>query len=98
MCRRAKKGDWFRGDEKSNESVIFVPATPGSVLKRRYQEVLEKAKVRMAVADVPGPSVKRGLQKYDLFKKKMCRDAEKCMACYDGDGGDAGMRGNLRKR
>ena len=92
-CRRAKKEDWFRGGEKNNESVIFVPATPGSVLKRRYQEVLKKAKVRMAVAEVPGESIKRRLQKSDPFKKKTCRDAEKCMVCYDGDGGKCRSEG-----
>ena len=26
-CRRAKKGEWFKGGEQGNETVIFVPAT-----------------------------------------------------------------------
>jgi hypothetical protein len=28
--RRAKKGDWFKGGDQRNESVVFVPAPPGS--------------------------------------------------------------------
>ena len=97
MCRRAKMGDWFWGGEKSNESVIFVAATPRSVLKRRYQEhgeeVLEKAKLRMTVTEVPGASVKRRLQKSDPFMKKTCRDAEKCMYVLMEMEGDAGVKG-----
>ena len=35
--RRAKKGEWFKRGDQGNESVMFVPAMPGSELRRRYQ-------------------------------------------------------------
>ena len=85
--RRAKKGDWFKGGDQRNESVVFVPATPGSELRRRYQKIIQDAKVRIAVAEVPGASLKKRIQKSDPFREKTCRDADVCMVCGDGDGG-----------
>ena len=39
----------FRGKEGKNETVVFVPTTTGSELKKRYQKTIEKAKVKVAV-------------------------------------------------
>ena len=86
-CRRAKKGEWFKGGEQGNETVIFVPATPGGELKRRYQEVIRAAKVKVGVSEVPGANLKKRLQKSDPFKERKCNDSEKCMVCGDGKGG-----------
>ena len=55
--RRARKSDWFKGGDQRNESVVFVPATSGSELRRRYQKIIQDAKVRIAVAEVPGASL-----------------------------------------
>ena len=38
--KRVKKNEWFRGKEGKNETVVFVPATPGSELKKRYQKII----------------------------------------------------------
>ena len=67
--------------------MVFVPATPGSELKRRYQKVIEAAKVKVTVAEVPGASLRRRLQKSDPFRQSRCRDIDKCMVCGDGKGG-----------
>ena len=67
--RRAKMSEWFKGGGQGNETVIFVPATPDSELKRRYQKVITAAKVKVAVAEVPGASLKRRLQKSDPFRE-----------------------------
>ena len=55
-ARRAGKVDWYkkRKGEDSNESVVFVPATPGGVMRKRYVEAIEKAGVKIGVAEVPG--------------------------------------------
>ena len=87
-ARRKKKSEWFKGAEGRNESVIFVPATPGSELKKRYMETIKKAGVRVAVAEVPGCSVKSKVQKSDPFRSRECGDADKCMVC--GNGGRGG--------
>ena len=84
-CRRAKKGDWFKGGKQKNETVIFVPATPGGELRKRYQKLISDTKVKVAVAEVPGASIKKRLQKSDPFKEEKCRDPAKCMVC-DGEG------------
>ena len=85
--RRAKMSEWFKGGGQGNETVIFVPATPDSELKRRYQKVITAAKVKVAVAEVPGASLKRRLQKSDPFRESKCRDRDKCMVCGEGKGG-----------
>ena len=66
---------------------MVVPATPGSELRRRYQKVIEDSKVRIAVAEVPGNSLKKRMQKSDPFREKSCRNADMCMVCGDGEGG-----------
>ena len=82
--RRAKKGDWFKGGDQGNESVVFVPAMPGSELRRRrYQKVIKDAKV----------SIKKRIQKSDPFREKMCRGAAVCMVCSGGDGGECRREG-----
>ena len=83
--RRKKKGDWFSGEGK-NETVIFVPPTPGGELRRRFMQTIKSAKAKIAIAEVPGMSIKRRLQVSDPFKSLKCGDQEKCMVC-DGKGG-----------
>ena len=85
--RRTKKGEWFKGSGSKYETVIFVPATPGSELKKRYMETIEKAEARIAVAEVPGKSIQRRLQRSDPFKGKKCGDPDRCMVCTSGGSG-----------
>ena len=89
-ARRARKDDWFRErkgkGEHDNESVVFVPATPGGVMRKRYVEAIEKAGVKIGVAEVPGPNLKQRLQRSDPFKEKKCT-GEGCLVCEEGDGG-----------
>ena len=44
---------------------MFVPATPGGVLKKRYEKAISEAGVRIVVAEIPGISLKQRLQKSD---------------------------------
>lgn len=41
---------WKRKGKHSNESVVFVPATPGGVMRKRYMEAIEKAGLKIGVA------------------------------------------------
>ena len=92
MERRAKKSEWFKGTKKKkNETVIFVPTTPGGELRKRYLEKIEEAKIKIAVAEVPGRSLKKRLQRSDPFKGRKCEDPDKCMVCM---GGGRGCRSN----
>ena len=54
--------------------MVFIPATPGSELKKRYQRVIEKSGIRVAVAEVPGTTLKQRLQTSEEGASgKMCR-------------------------
>ena len=85
--KKRKKSNWFRGKEGKNESVLFVPATPGGELKKKYQEVIGAAEVKIAVVEVPGTTMKRKLQKSDPFKKPKCEKEENCLVCSGSDRG-----------
>ena len=56
-----------------------------------YPKLISHAKINIAMADVPGPSIKNRLQKSDPFKESKCRDPTKCVV----RGGD-GKYGNCR--
>ena len=91
-ARRKKKSEGFKGAERKNESVIFVLATLGSELKKRYMETINKAGVRVAVAELTGCRANSKVQKSDLFRGRMCGDADKCMVC-----GNLGSGGRCRR-
>ena len=82
--KRRKRSNWFRG-KGGNESVIFLPTTPGSVLKKRYEKVISQAKMGIAVVEIPGDTLKKRLQRSDPFKREFCDKEERCMVC-SGEG------------
>ena len=90
-ARRNKRSGWFKGPMKRYETVIFVPTTPGGELKKKYMETVERAKVKVAIVEVPGKCLKRRIQKSDPLKEKKCTDQENCMVCV---GGGTGCRSN----
>ena len=56
--RSDRRTDWFKGPKKKVETVIFVPTTPGGELRKRNEETIERAKVKLAVSEVSGKSIK----------------------------------------
>ena len=48
-------------------------------MKRIYEKTISEAGVRIVVANIPGTSLKRRLERYDLFKEKRC-EKERCLA------------------
>ena len=87
-----KKDNWYKkkGIKKRNEndkeykSVIFVQPTKDSVLKRKYEEVIEKSKCNVKVVERAGTSVSQKLQKSYPFNKKKC-DSEVCASNGKGN-------------
>ena len=55
-----------------NETVVFIPVTTGSELKKRCLKTIQRAKVKVAVIEVPGTSVKRKVQRSDPFYSSEC--------------------------
>ena len=68
--KEEKRRSWYR--KGSYSSVIFVPATPESSLKRSLDEDVKKSGLRIRIVEKSGMSVKRVLQRSDPFKKKTC--------------------------
>ena len=80
------KMDWFK--KGGNMSVVFVPATLGSELKKHYEAAVSECRIRLSVVEKSGMSVKSLIQKSDPFQKQQCSDSEKCMVCkVDGSRG-----------
>ena len=84
--RREKKANWFK--KGGNETVVFIPATKGSELKRCFQEIIERSKVKIKVIEKTTRSIKSTLVKQDPFTKKTCNDRS-CMVCKASDTGDS---------
>ena len=82
--RRAKKEDWYK--KGGNRTVIFVPTTPGSQLRKRYEEVVRKTNLKVKVVEKSGMTVKSILQKSDPFTRPGCNTEEDCMVCKGGKG------------
>ena len=79
--KEEKRRSWYRKGNYS--SVIFVPATPESSLKRSLDEDVKKSGLRIRIVEKSGMSVKRVLQRSDPFKKRTC-ERECCFVCRTG--------------
>ena len=82
--REKKKKEWFRKGNK--ESVMFIPATPDSELRKKLQEEVDRKGFKIRVVEKSGTKLVRFLQSNDPFKREGCRDAERCMVCKGEDG------------
>ena len=81
--RRKKKTNWFK--RGGDLSVVFVPATPGSELKRRYEKCIKESGVGIKVVEKSGRTIKSLVQRTDPFQKKQCEDSRNCMICREED-------------
>ena len=77
--RRSQKETWYR--KGGHQSVIFIPATPQSQLRKKYEREIDKTKLKIKVVETSGISVKRMVQRSDPFERRECFDSEKCMVC-----------------
>ena len=79
-----KKINWYK--KGGMKSVVFVPFTPQSQLKKLYKAEIEKAGLPIAIVERAGISLKRQLQKSDPFKSKNC-DRRDCFPSTSGGKG-----------
>ena len=82
--RRGKRESWYR--KGGLDTVIFVPATPGSQLKDRYTREIKDPGFKIKVVEQSGVTLKRMLQRSDPFKEKNCRNIN-CLVCTTGGRG-----------
>ena len=73
---------WYGG----MDGVLFVQATPGSILKREVEYIMKAEGMKVRVAEKGGRQVKQMLQKSDIDGSKFCSD-ENCVVCTTSSSG-----------
>ena len=79
-----KKKVWYQNG--GHASVIFIPTTPGSALKKTLQQEIDKSEFKIKVVEKIGKTVKQHLQTSDPFRGLECR-REDCPVCSSGGRG-----------
>ena len=82
--RRKKKRNWYK--RGGYESVIFVPATPKSTLRKEYEEEVKNSGLKVRIVEQAGTSIKRKMQRSNPFKEQTCHHDE-CLVCSTGGKG-----------
>ena len=77
--KRNKRNNWFK--KKGDDTVIFLPATPGSILKKQYDQVIKNSDFKIKVVEKAGKNLKSRLQKSHPFQKKPCSKVDQCVMC-----------------
>ena len=79
-----KKRNWYT---KGNyESVMFLPATPNSELKKLYDEEIEKRGIKMKIVEKSGIKIKNLFQRNSLLNEKQCNGD--CFICHTSGKGN----------
>jgi hypothetical protein len=79
--KRNKRGTWYK--KGGYESVIFVPATPKSILKQRYEREVKRIRLNIQIVEQSGVTLKQELQRSNPFKERICRSQE-CLVYQSG--------------
>ena len=82
--KRAQKENWYR--KGGNKTVIFVPSTPHSQLKKKYQDIVEKTGLKVKIVEKSGKTLKSIIQKSNPFKQPKCSMVDECLVCRGGRG------------
>ena len=81
-AKSRKKTEWYT--KGGFESVIFIPATPDSKLKKRYEDTVRKTQFKFKVVEKSGTQLKRLVQVSNPFRSSRCNDDE-CFVCNSGE-------------
>ncbi|PFX30192.1 Hemicentin-1 [Stylophora pistillata] len=76
--RKKRRDNWFRKGDY--DTVIFVPATTGSQIKRRYMIEIKATEFKIKVVEQSGTTLKAMLKKSNPFKQRRCTNAD-CLLC-----------------
>ena len=82
--KRKKRENWFR--KKGENTVIFIPATPHSELKKGFDEAIRKSELKIKIIERAGKNLKNRLQRSNPFAKKPCNNVTQCVACEPNKG------------
>lgn len=84
QLKRQKRKDWYK--KGGYRSVIFVPATPNSELRKMLEEDVQSSGIKIKIVETAGTNMKRMLQRSDPFKSRNCLK-EECIVCQSGGKG-----------
>ena len=83
--KREKRENWYK--KGGYDSIVFVPPTPKSKLRKRFEKEIKNTEFKIKVVETAGRSVKNILQKSDPFDNQKCSNKEKCMVCRNNNKG-----------
>ena len=89
--KQKKRENWFK--RGGAETVIFVPNTPNSELKKRYQKEIQEACIKVKVVETTGRSLKSILQRSNPLSDRECNpppptrsnEHNECPVCISGN-------------
>ena len=76
--KRTKRESWYK--KKGSKTVLFVSSTPGSKLRKLYEEEISKTNIKMKVVERAGPNLKKRLQRSNPFGSQGCGKSD-CLVC-----------------
>ena len=79
--KEQKKNDWYK--KGGCDSVMFIPATPGSALKKSYDQIVRDEYLKIRVVEKSGISLRQKLQRSNPFKPRTCSRSD-CFICTTG--------------
>ena len=68
--------DEINGTKEEDTTVIFVPVTPRSVLRRRYEKEIKHVGLDIRVVEQSGITLKHKLQRSNPFQRRQCERQE----------------------
>ena len=90
MEKSGKRDDWYKRGE--DEAVIFVPATTGSQLQKKYQSEIRNQGYKIKVVEKTGTTLKKVLQKSNPFKQQRY-GGKNCLVCKQAGRGPCNAHG-----
>ena len=71
--KRKRRDNWYK---RGYDSVILVPVTPRSVLRRRYEKEIKHVGLDIRVVEQSGITLKHKLQRSNPFQSRQCERQE----------------------
>ena len=89
--RLVKAKTWSKAD-----SVMFVQATPGELLKKEISKIMHESGLKVRVVEKAGRSIKSLLQRSDVSSSAVCLD-DQCPICLTSGKGKCEMKGVVNR-
>jgi hypothetical protein len=91
-----KKTTWANTKDQINVVPLFVPCTPGGILKSKVEQVVKSSGEPIKVVEKGGKAVKAMLQRSNPGKSSDCCDVA-CLVCGQTEGGESEfLKGSCR--